>query len=277
MLTFVSANWVEERLDSAEFLIADPRSAIRYMSGHAKNGVNLPVAKARDAQGRILRPEDLARWIGTAGLNDRRAPVLYDNMDGRNAALLAWILMYLGRRDVHLMETSWEKWVADGREVFYRPVKASPANFTVRVRPELRRTISQVQENVAGKTKEQLIDFRSGDEFSGAVDHDNRPGHIPGALNLVWQELAGTNGDLLAPPERLEELTAAAGVNSGRSVVAYCRTGLRAALGFVALARLGREVALYDGSYAEWAQSGSVVESAEAAEEQSRAAESRGT
>lgn len=260
MLTFVSADWVEQRLDSPDFVVLDPRSAIRYMAGHPRNAINVSVAKARDSSGRIFSAEDLARWLGACGVDDRRTPVIYDNSDGRNAALLAWILMYLGRTDVHLMNTFWERWVADGREAFYRPVKPAPQTFMARVRPELRRTLSEVQEDMRGVTKRKLVDLRGSDEFAGKTDSDLRPGHIPGAVNIVWQELAGNDGNLLAPAARIEQLFAAQGVGPQDRVVAYCKTGLRAALGFLALAQMGREVALYDGSYAEWAQSDLPVE-----------------
>jgi thiosulfate/3-mercaptopyruvate sulfurtransferase len=264
MLTFVSADWVEQRLDSPDLQVLDPRSSIRYMAGHPRNAINVSVAKARDSGGRIFSAEDLSRWLGACGVDDRRTPVIYDNSDGRNAALLAWILTYLGRTDVHLMNTFWERWVADGREAFYRPVRPAPQIFTARVRPELRRSMSEVREDVQGDVnggaKRKLVDLRSSDEFAGKTESDPRPGHIPSAVNIVWQELAGQDGNLLAPAARIEELFAAQGVGPQDRVVAYCKTGLRAALGFLALAQMGREVALYDGSYAEWAQSDLPVE-----------------
>jgi len=266
MLTLVSADWVEQRLDSPDFQVLDPRSSIRYMAGHPRNAINVSVAKARDSDGRIFSAEDLARWLGACGVDDRRTPVIYDNSDGRNAALLAWMLIYLGRTGVHLMNSFWERWVADGREAFYRPVKTAPRTFTARVRPEMRRTTSEVQEDIRSgpraKTTRKLVDLRSIDEFAGKPESDPRPGHIPGAVNIVWQELAGKDGALLVTPERIDELFAAQGVGPQDRVVAYCRTGLRAALGFLALAQMGREVALYDGSYSEWAQSGLPVERA---------------
>lgn len=110
------------------------------MAGHPKNAVNVPLSKARDANGALPPPAGLARWLGSAGLDDHHTPAIYDGADGRNAAFLAWILAYLGRSDVRLMETFWEKWVAEVREVFYRPVRAAPRKFIPRPRPELRVT-----------------------------------------------------------------------------------------------------------------------------------------
>jgi thiosulfate/3-mercaptopyruvate sulfurtransferase len=254
MFRLVSSEWVAERLESPEFLVIDPRSAVRYMSGHPKNAVNFPVAKQRDAEGRLLGAEELARRLGQAGLDAERAPVIYDNADGRNAALLAWILAYMGRTDIHVMETFWERWAAEGGEVFYRPVATTARAFTAKIRPELRATTSEVQKNAA-----KLVDLRTADEFAGKAEFDARPGRIPGAVNLSCDQI-GANGKILSAPERLEEMFTARGVTRETNTIAYCRTGVRAALGFLALAQLGYKVALYDGSYAEWSGSGLAVE-----------------
>ena len=260
MFEFVSAAWVEKHLDSPDVLVLDPRSPVRYMAGHPKNAVNAPVTKARDAQGKLLPPEELGRWLGAAGLDEQHTPVIYDNADGRNAAFLAWILLYLGRTDVCVMETLWEEWVASGREAFYRPVRPTPREFYLRERAELRSKLEDVPAPGA-----KLVDMRAAEEFSGELDTEGRPGHIPGAVHLSWQELTSP-GRMLAPKARLEEIFGARGLGASDHVIAYCRTGVRAALGFLALAQLGHKVSLYDGSYAEWAKSGLPVEVAESNE-----------
>ncbi|HVB36664.1 MAG TPA: rhodanese-like domain-containing protein [Candidatus Acidoferrales bacterium] len=265
LFRIVSADWVERHLDSPEFVVLDPRSAVRYMAGHPKNAVNLSVAKLRDVQGDLLPDEELARRIGRAGLDANRTPVIYDNADGRNAAFLAWILIYLGRDDVHVMESFWEQWSADGREAFYRPVQPTAREFVAKPRQRLRISLKKMQEAPGAKR----IDFRDADEFAGRPDVDERPGHIPGAVNLPCGEM-GAAGRLLKPDEQLKELFASRGISAntvsasdisgnGRAI-AYCRTGVRAALGFLALTQLGFNVSLYDGSYAEWARSGLPVE-----------------
>ncbi len=263
MTIFVSADWVQERLGSPEILVLDPRRPAKYLQGHLKNAVNSPVATAFDREGRLLPAAELARWIGAAGLDDSRKPVVYDSFDGRNAALLAWILSYLGRSDVHLLNVFLEGWVAEEREVFYRPVTPVAREFSARVREDIRASRKDVSDAAGWK----LVDFRSQDEYTGKLDTEGRPGHIPGAINFVWQELLGENHQFLAPRETLEQRLGAAGIARDDRVVAYCRTGLRAAVGCLALEHLGRTVRLYDGSYADWARSGLPVEATQAGSE----------
>ena len=87
-----------------------------------------------------------------------------------------------------------------------------------------------------------------------------QPGHLPGAVNIVWRDLGGASQALLATPDKLEQLLSAAGIHRGDQIVAYCRSGPRASLGYLALCQCGYNVRLYDGSYAEWARSGLPVE-----------------
>ncbi len=107
----------------------------------------------------------------------------------------------------------------------------------------------------------KLVDFRSREEFAGerAMGEDT-PGHIPNAVNVVWRELANPPAGMLAPAEKIAGLVAAAGLERGDRVVAYCRSGPRAALGYLALKELGYDVRLFDGSYAEWSRNGLPVE-----------------
>src|SRR5262245_31919988 len=124
MTEFVSTAWVEEHLNDANYLILDPRRPMKYLSGHLKGAVNLPAYKAFDDQLALLPSETLAKWIGAVGLDDRRSPILYDSFDGQNASVIAWILEYLGRDDVRIMNRFYDHWLAEKREVLYKPVQA---------------------------------------------------------------------------------------------------------------------------------------------------------
>ena len=256
MATFVTADWVAQRLGSSEFLVIDTRYSMRYLMGHLKAAVNVPPPKLRDAEGRLLTPEDLAGLFGAAGLGDDVTPVLYDGYDGRNVALAAWVLEYLGRDDIHIMDVVFDKWKDQGREIFYRPVHSERRTFGVKINSSVRADLAVIRD-----AKDLvLVDTRSREEYNGEADVDERPGHIPGAVNLIWQELVGQDGRLQADEEETRKSLDAANIKSNDRIVAYCKVGARASVAYLAMKRLGYDVRLYAGSYAEWESSGLPVE-----------------
>ena len=87
---------------------------MKYLQGHLKNAVNLPAFRALDTEAKLLPGDKLKQWVGAAGLDTQTTPVIYDSYDGRNGAMLAWILEYLGRTDIHVLNVFFERW--GGRE-----------------------------------------------------------------------------------------------------------------------------------------------------------------
>lgn len=256
MVTFVPIEWVAERLETAGFVVIDTRSAMRYLQGHLKAAVNLPLRKMLDSESRLLPTDKLGALFGSIGIGDQDTPVLYDGYDGRNAAMVAWTLEYLGRSDVHIMDVIFDKWREQGREIFYRPVPAQSRQFTANVNPAIRARLADISDAPDLK----LVDTRSREEYDGETDADEKPGHIPGAVNIVWQELLGHDGRLLCSQEKARQALDAARISRNDRIVAYCKGGPRAAVGYLAFKQLGYDVRLYDASYAEWEKSGLPVE-----------------
>ena len=256
MAAFVDADWVAHRMGSPGYLVIDTRYSMRYLMGHLKSAVNVPPPKLRDAQGGVLPSEELADLFGVAGLGDEVTPVLYDGYDGRNVAMIAWVLEYLGRDDVHIMDIVFDKWKEQGREVFYRPVESEPRPFSVNINPAVRADLADIRD----VTDLKLVDTRSLEEYNGQSDVDEKPGHIPRAVNLVWQELVGQDGQLQASEEETRKALDRANINPNDRVAAYCKIGGRASVAYLAMKRLGYDVRLYPGSYKEWERSGLPIE-----------------
>ena len=256
MVTFVSADWVSEHIDRPGFLIIDPRSAMRYLMGHLRGAVNVPFKKLQGTDGRIGQPDQLVAAFGEAGLGDGVIPVLYDHQDGRNAAMAAWVLEYLGRNDVHVMDLLFEAWKEEGREVLYRPVPTEPRAFA----PRLNHSVRVTMNDLATHSGSKLLDTRTSEEYLGQTEMDHRPGHIPGAVNLPHSEMAGAGGRMLIESDLLHRRLAAVSITPGDAVVAYCRSGIRASLAYLSMQQAGYDVRLYDGSYAEWMDSDHSVE-----------------
>ena len=261
MATIVSADWVADHVGRPGYLIIDPRSAMRYLMGHLRGAVSVPFKKLQGPDGRLAPPEQLAVAFGDVGLGDDVIPVLYDHQDGRNAAMAAWALEYLGRDDVHVMDLLYDAWKEQGREVLYRPVPTEARPFTVNLNPSLRATLPDLVSILAANPGNAiLLDTRSAEEFNGEAEMDHRPGHIPGAIHVPHVETAGSDGNLLIDEFELRDRLGAMGIANNDTVIAYCRSGVRASVAWLAMRQAGYDVRLYDGSYAEWMDSDQPVE-----------------
>ena len=256
MIHLVEPGWVAERIGAADSVVLDPRGYMKYLAGHLQGAAHVNAAKLFGDDGRLLAPGDLAALFAAAGMGNAGTPIVYDSFDGQRGALLAWALEYLGVSDVYLMDTFFEGWKAQGREVFYRPVVPTPAGFAPAVNEAVRATIDDVRER--GATR--LLDVRTTEEYTGQLEVDPRPGHIPGAAHVMWREFVGADERYLVSESDARAKLESAGVSEGEPVIAYCRSGMRAALGYLALRRLGHPARLYDASFAEWSASGEPVE-----------------
>src|SRR3970282_1869526 len=96
--------------------------------------------------------------------------------------------------------------------------------------------------------------LRSAGRFA-ATDPEPRPGlrggHIPGSLNLSYDQLYRKDGTLL-PPDDLQRRFEAAGLDPAKPVVTTCGSGVTAAVLALGLHLLGHEKgAVDDRSWAE--------------------------
>ena len=254
MVRLVDSSWLAEHIGDPRVAIVDPRSPVKYLSGHIGGAVNLPLSEILDQKTLMLNPEEsLSETFGHAGIDLDTTVALYDSYDGQNAAMVAWVLEYLGHHDVGVLSSYLEAWTSRGGEILYRPVKPQQKNFEVRPNKAVRILTHELVES----RDERRVDLRSQDEFSGKVATETRSGRIPKAINLPWTNLLGNRNDFLKPKAELEKIVSGKGLRTTDEVVTYCSYGPRAAVGYLALQQLGYEtVRVYDGSFHEWAQRG---------------------
>ena len=200
MVTFVSADWVTDHIGRPGYLIIDPRSAMRYLMGHLRGAVNVPFKKLQGPDGRLGPPEQLAAAFGDAGLGDGVTPVLYDHFDGRNAAMAAWVLEYLGCTDVHVMDLLFDAWKEQGREVLYRPVPTEPSALSAAPQP--------VGADDAERRRRPRRDGTPGYALPGGVSRRDGhgplvPGTFPAPSTFPTRKWPAPMGKLLIEPELL--------------------------------------------------------------------------
>jgi len=250
-LAVVDASWylpAMQRDPRAEFLEGHIPGAVFWdIDALSEQGTTLP---------HMLPDRDLfVRQVGTLGIGNQDRVVVYDGSGiNLSAPRVWWELRFAGHETVAVLDGGLGKWRAEGRPLASGPVTRAPSAFEPHWRPELVRSLSEVQEAIRAKSA-QLLDARSAGRFAGTEPEPRpgiRSGHIPGAHNLPYADLVGADGTMRGPAE-LAQRFADAGIDVNRPVVTSCGSGLTACALALGLHLLGnRSAAVYDGSWTEW-------------------------
>ena len=199
--------------------------------------------------------EKFSSKVRKLGLGDGVRIVVYDQRGLFSAPRVWWMFRYFGHRDVAVLDGGLPKWLAEGRPVEDGPARPSERHFTARVDNFAHRDKRQLLANLKSG-REQVLDARSPGRFTGDDPElwpDRRPGRIPGSLNLPFNALIDAETQTLRSTEVLRQAFEEAGVDYKRPVVTTCGSGVTAAILSLGLELTGhKQVALYDGSWAEW-------------------------
>lgn len=204
----------------------------------------------------LMSPQSLGSLMSSLGVADTSLVVGYDDNMGRAAARLWWVLAYLGHPEVRILNGGWHGWIDGNYPISYKHPAIKPAKFT----PHAGNGWIAKWEDVldaANTGREQVVDVRSDEEWSGEDFHgNNRAGHILGAIHLEWSDLmcADSAPSRFRPIDQIRSIATEAGVDPKKPIITYCQGGIRASHLAFALKSAGYEqVRIYDGSMREWA------------------------
>jgi thiosulfate/3-mercaptopyruvate sulfurtransferase len=202
----------------------------------------------------LPRAAEFARSVGALGIGDGDRVIVYDSRGVVSAARVWWTFRAFGHDAVAVLDGGLPRWRAEGRPVESGAPAPKPRRFTARLRRRLVRDLASVRDNLKTR-RAQVLDARSRGRFDGTEPEPRaglRPGHIPGSLNLPYEQLYGADGTFL-PPDALRRRFEAAGLDLDKPVVASCGSGITASVLALGLYALGRsDAAVYDGSWTEW-------------------------
>lgn len=266
MDALVTTDWLAGALGARDLRVVDATyvdartgrdPAAEFAAAHIPGAVFLNLGELRDVNSPLpMMLPSLPRFASrmqALGLGDGVRIVLYDSSPWHTAARAWWMLRQFGVRDVALLDGGLAKWRAEGRAVAAGEEPIRPRHFTPRGRPEDVRTLDQVRLALATGDA-QVVDARSEPRFTGA-EPDPRPGvepgHMPGAKNLPYGHLFTPDGAWKTGAALAAAFTDA-GVDPDRRIVATCGSGVTAAVLLFGLHLLGRDGALYDGSWSQW-------------------------
>lgn len=261
----VSTAWLADRLVDPNVRVVDATLPLVGQPGHGRDSyraghipgavffdINAIADLTTDLPHMLPTPEAFSEAAGQLGLARDATVVVYDAHGIYSAPRVWWSLRVMGYADVLVLDGGLKLWLAQGRPVESADTLAPAVPVEAAFNPALVVNIADVTRLLASG-EAQIVDARSAARFRGEVPEPRaslRTGHMPGALNLPFNEVVNPDGTLKSASELA---TVFAHVDLRRPIVTTCGSGVTASVLALALARLGRpDVAVYDGSWTEW-------------------------
>ncbi|MXO58002.1 sulfurtransferase [Altererythrobacter salegens] len=267
MDSLVSTAWLAEHLGEPGLVVLDASAHLPDAGRDPRaefEAAHIPGARFLDLP-TLVDPESavpsavptatqFAARMAALGVNTGDRLVVYDDSAVKTSAR-AWFIARLHGAEVAILDGGLGKWRSEGRAVESGMPDLSPGTFEPAPGPGTVRMKAEMLANL-GRKAEQVVDARGRGRFTGEVE-DFRPGvasgHIPGSRNLPFDLLLYPDGTM-ADDKDLRRAFAHAGVDLAKPIVTTCGGGVTACVLLFALDRLGKgDVALYDGSWSEWA------------------------
>ena len=263
----VDADWVEaHRSDPGVVLVEVDEDTSAYDKGHIAGAIKIDWKK--DLQDPVRRDfvdkTGFEALLSERGISNDDTIVLYGGNNNWFAAYAYWYFRLYGHQNVILLDGGRKKWELESRELVEDVPQRVPTSY---VASEPDTSIRAFRDEVvAAIGKQNLVDVRSPDEFSGKLlapahlpqESAQRPGHVPTAKNVPWAKAANDDGTFKSDEDLRALYGDEAGLDFGKDTIAYCRIGERSAhTWFVLHELLGQgNVKNYDGS---WTEYGSLV------------------
>jgi len=265
MSPLVSTEWLAEHLgtvrvvDASWYMPDEKREpAKEFRAEHIPGAVFFDIDGISDPSSGLPHmmptPDAFAAAMNALGLSDGDTIIVYDGSGVFSAPRAWWALRSMGHEKVFVLNGGLPKWKREGRAVASGAESAATGSFHARPVAALARDYDAVLAHLQADDA-QILDARSNSRFTAQEKEPRaglKSGHMPGAVNIPWRSLL-TPGNTLKDDHALQQLFAEKGVELRAPIVTTCGSGISAAIVMLALEQLGAgDVALYDGSWAEW-------------------------
>lgn len=201
--------------------------------------------------------QELNNLLNKFSINKETEVVVYDEGFGESAAArMWWILRYLNIENVSVLYggfTSWSQKLT--LEFNENKLNLPPENENKKLRPfkiDKAALLNSLEEPKA--STHTLIDVRANNRYRGLNEPiDPIAGHIPGAVNLPYENLLPyLNSDFL-DIEKIRETFLNVSKNQPENTIFYCGSGITACFTILLYYTAFQKFpVLYPGSWSEW-------------------------
>jgi thiosulfate/3-mercaptopyruvate sulfurtransferase len=254
----VGASWLAEHSKDPAIAVVDVRPLDAYNQAHIPGALNLPWQKLAQPN---TDESQIGPWqaqmmdlFGNAGINSSDMVVSYDDAGNLYAARMRWVLKYLGHEHAAVLDGGLPAWTQLGEPVTTEATSRPAVAYTGSPNPELLATWQYVLDNL-GNPNVQILDARPPASYTGqSAGADLHAGHIPGALNLDWNNVVQAESPrIFKSADELQAAFDATGLDRDREIIVYCVSGPASSEALLALQMLGYpNVREYSASWTEW-------------------------
>ncbi|MFK7866547.1 MAG: 3-mercaptopyruvate sulfurtransferase [Alphaproteobacteria bacterium] len=201
--------------------------------------------------------ELFTQHVNAMGIDKNSLIVIYDGMGVFSSPRAWWMFRYFGHKRVGVLDGGFKAWQRLGLAVEQgAPEPPEPyGSFKPSVQHHLKKDHEEVMQALIS-AKLKIVDARSAGRFSGMEPepHDGlRAGHMPGAINLPYQQLVNVETGYFNPFNTIKSLLNSQSIGLDEPIIATCGSGVSAcSIAFILSVFGNDQVAIYDGSWCEW-------------------------
>ncbi|QSS98411.1 sulfurtransferase [Pontibacillus sp. ALD_SL1] len=263
-MTYIrSVNWVQGQLNSIRmvdfrfYLQHSDKGRLEYEEGHIPGAIHIDLEKDMSGAvgqtgGRHPLPnmKDFLNVIQEAGIQNNDIIVAYDNQNGAMASRFVWMMMYMGHKEVYILDGGFRAWEEKGSGL----TTEIPVNNRSSYKAVYQSSMIADQDYVAQHIYNDdtiILDSRSYERFAGINEPiDQKAGHIPSAVNAEWTKVMNQAGRWKSKEELRSHFLQ---FGKPKEWIVYCGSGVTASPNVLALYEAGfNQVRLYVGSWSDW-------------------------
>lgn len=265
MKNLVSKEWLLENMETDNLVILDVRSDLKdskygelqYNINHIRKAQFVSfkdclVGEIKAHGGRHPLPDmkDFIEDMKGLGVDNDSIVVVYDDGNLEMAGRLWWMLKYVGKKDVYVLDGGIRAWKKNN---LHLTTDIEPPNISNALDLNINKSIAVDMEYVRSNLESEniaIIDSRAYERFIGEVEPlDKIPGHIPNALNYPWMNLVADE-ELYSPPEELTEYFKE--MDGYEEIIVHCGSGITGTVNIIFMEEIGLKPKLYVGGYSDW-------------------------
>jgi len=219
---------------------------------HLDEDLSSPITKT-SGRHPLPDPAILSEKLSAWGVDDTKQLVVYDDAFGAVAGRMWWLLRWLGHTNTALLDGGLPVWLREGYATTDQTPDVTPSTFKANINNDLVVSTDDVELMMDDKNF-LIIDARAEERFEGIVEpFDKVAGHIPGAINVPYDDNLAVSGGLETQDELHDTYSERIKNLKNENIIHMCGSGVTACHNILAMEYAGFPGSrLYVGSWSAW-------------------------